>query len=376
MTNKFQETHPRRRRKFLVYLALALATALALVVFSHQIDSLTEQVVTFFYNASPDSWAGQIFNSVASPAPNVPAEDYVIKALRLFSRAERAILIAGMLFFLAYFGLLISNTTLPTFLRDTWKQRHRLGGYITGRAKSLRNSLRSGSLKAWFAEIFRALRNPYVILAGVALGLATAVRAIGPLAGVIVLFYLFVQVRSRAWTTAIAYFLVAGIVTYLAWPHLWGAPIQRYLEGLGIISNFANYPGQVLFNGHFYGASDLPRLYLPILLSIQFTEPLLLGIYVGLGILGWQLLRGRLRTDLLLYVGLGFAFPLLGLILLNSPLYHNFRQALFLIPAMFILAAFSLELVFSKMTQSWARVVVDCSHGLSRHLLQCKTVSL
>ena len=75
-------------------------------------------------------------------------------------------------------------------------------------------------------------------------------------------------------------------------------------------------------------------------------------------ILIWRILQEQLRTDLLLYIGLGFVFPLLGQILLNSPLYHNFRQALFLTPAMFMLAAMTLELVFSKLTQDWIRVLL------------------
>ncbi len=188
--------------------------------------------------------------------------------------------------------------------------------------------------------------------------MATAVRAIAPWAGVIIFLYLFAKVRSRAWAIAIAYFIVTGIVTYVAWPRLWGAPIQRYLEGLGIISNFPYYPGRVLFNGHLYGATELPHSYLPVLMNIQFTEPLILSVYIGLGILGWQLIRRRLRTDLLLYIGLGFAFPLFGLILLKAPLYNNFRQALFLAPALFMLAALALEQFFSKMAQSWARLLL------------------
>jgi hypothetical protein len=356
LTNKFWETEPQRRRKFLGYAALGLAAALALFVFSHQLNSLIEQVVTFFYNAKPASWAGRLFNSVTTDFSNISVEDYVIKALRLFRRAKRVILIAVAFFALAYFGLLMNNLTLLTFLRNTWKQRHRLGEIFVRLARFWHNSINLDSLKIWFAEIFRALRNPRVILMGVALGLATAVRAIAPWAGVIVFLHLFSKVRSRAWTTAIAYFLVAGIVTFLAWPRLWGAPIPRYLEGLGIISNFP-YPGRILFNGHLYGASDLPYSYLPVLLNIQFTEPLLLGIYLGLVILAWRLLHNRLRTDLLLYIGLGFAFPLFGLILLKSPLYNNFRQALFLIPAMFLLAAFALELVFSKIDRSWVRIL-------------------
>jgi 4-amino-4-deoxy-L-arabinose transferase-like glycosyltransferase len=364
LAHKFQKTNPRRRKKFLISLAFALSITFAFTIFSRQINALIEQVVVFFYTSTPDSWAGQIFNSAASPSPNVSAEDYVTKAIRLFLRFERIILITGLLFFLSYFILLIMDTTIPTFLGNTWKQRQKLGIWFGYVRTSLRRSLNISSLRNWFAEFFRALRNPYVILAGVALGLATAVRAIAPLAGVIVFLYLIAKVRSKAWTTGIAYILIAGIVTYLAWPRLWDAVIPRYLEGLGVISNFPHSPGRVLFNGTLYGAGDLPLLYLPTLLTIQFTEPLILGAYIGLGILVWRILRSRLQTDLLLHIGLGFAFPLFGLMLLNTTLYHNFRQALFMIPPLFMLAAFTLELVFSRIARNWARVLLIAAIAL------------
>lgn len=357
LASGFRGSDPQRRRRFIIYLTLALAVMLVLLVFSSQINSWIERVVVFFYTASPDSWAGVIFSSVASRASSITEKDYVTKTLRLFHRIERGTLIASVLFFLAYFGLLTGNTTLPGFLRRIW-QRDRLGKAITDLTGSLQNSLRSSSLKIWFAEIFRALRIPRLVLAGVVLGLAIAVRAISPWVGLIVFLALFAKAHSKAWTMTIAYFLVAGIVTYLAWPRLWNAPILRYLEGLGIISNFSHYAGRVLFNGHFYGISDLPYSYLPVLLNIQFTEPLLLCTYIGFGVLSWQLLRSRVRTDLLLYIGLGFVLPLAGLILLNVSLYHNLRQVLFLIPAMFMLAAFALDLAFSKLTRSWTRILL------------------
>jgi hypothetical protein len=364
LAHQFQKTDPQRRKKFLKSLALVLVIVLVLTVFSRQIHALIEQVVIFFYTAAPDSWAGRLFNSVASPSPNVSEADYVTKAVRLFQRVERIGLITGLLFFLAYFGLLINDTTLPSFLRNTWKQRHQLGRWAGDVGTLLKRSLKISSLKIWVTEFFQSLRSPPIILAGVALGLATAVRAIAPFAGVIVFLYLFAKVRSKAWTTAIAYFLVAGIVTYLAWPRLWDAPIQRYLEGLGIISNFPHFPGQVLFNGRFYGPSDLPSSYLPVLLNFQFTEPFVLCMYIGLGVLVWRILRDRIRTDLLLYVGLAFVFPLFMLMTLNSPLYHNFRQVLFLIPAMFMLAAPALDLLFRKVTQRWARVLLIAALAL------------
>jgi len=358
LAKKLQETDAQLRRKFLIIVGITLAIALALFIFSRQLNFLIEQIVTFFYAAKPDSWAGRIFDTVTSHASGISEEDYATKAVRLFRRIKRIILVGSLLFSLAYFCLLISHTTLRSFLHNLWNQRKKLWAHITNLTRSIQRSLNVNAVKLWFIETFQALRNPRVILAGVALGLATAVRAIAPWVGVIVFLYLFAKVRSRAWTIAIAYFLIAGFVTYLAWPHLWGAPIQRYLEGLGILANFPNYPGRVLFNGHLYGSSALPRSYLPVLLNIQFTEPFLLSFYLGLGIFVWQLLRGRLRADLLLYITLGFAFPLFGLILLNSPLYNNFRQALFLVPAMFMLAALAIEQVFSKIAQNWTTVLL------------------
>ena len=277
VTQKFQAVDRQGKRRFLISIALALGISLGLFLFSRPINALIEQMVASFYHARPDSWAGQIFASVASSSTNISAEDYAVKAVRLLRRLKRVLLVASLLFSLTYFALLINRTSLSIVLRRLWTQRFILKAHFLGRLSSLRASPASNSLKTWFTELRRALLTPQLILAGVALGVATGVRAIAPWAGVIVLLYLFTKVRSRVWTTAIAYFLITGIVTYVAWPRLWGAPIQRYLEGLGILTNFPNYPGRVLFDGQLYNSSDLPRSYLPVLLNIQFTESFLLA---------------------------------------------------------------------------------------------------
>src|SRR4029078_11211335 len=114
LINKFKETEPPRRRKFILYFTVTLTILISLFIFSHQINSLIEQIVTFFYAAKPDSWAGQIFNAIGSHTSHISVGDYVIKAVRLFRRLKRYLLTASGLFFLAYFTLLIKNTTLPT----------------------------------------------------------------------------------------------------------------------------------------------------------------------------------------------------------------------------------------------------------------------
>lgn len=352
---KLREAEPVKRRRFFILLILALALALFLTVFSGVVDAWVGQTAKFFYHAAPDSWAGRIFSLIAANASQLAARDYASKAQRLFQKAERFAFVGGLLLFLAYFGL-----TFPAAFRTAWEQRRRLAtlgptlGLWVGK---IRSSFNLRSLRAGLAAIWQSLRQPRLLVAGVVLGLATSVRAVAPWAGVITFLYLLSRVRSRAWATGIAYFLVAGLVGYLTWPRLWGAPLQRYWAGIHTISNFVDAQ-HVLFNGQVYPATGLPASYVFTLLNIQFTEPLLALAYIGLGILAWQLLRGRVRTDQLLYVGLAFAAPLIGWSVVRSPLYDNLRQVLFIFPAMFMLAALTLEWIFGKLTQRWLRLLL------------------
>jgi hypothetical protein len=119
----------------------------------------------------------------------------------------------------------------------------------------------------------------------------------------------------------------------------------------------SNFPwgGTTLFDGKLFTASNLPMNYLPVLLNLQFTEPFIVLWYLGIGFFIWQLLRKEIRVDLILYIGLGFLFPMIGMIILSPPLYENFRQLLFLLPAMFLFSAFTLEFLFAKIQQHWLR---------------------
>lgn len=355
---RFQDTDSQRRKKFLLYLAIAVTILFTGTIFSNQIDFLVSEIVRFFHSAQSETWAGQMFNRFASNAANLPLDNYVAKALRVLERVKLAVLLAGTIFFLMYFGLLINQTNIQGLLKKMWSRREAPQQSLKTLVAAARKSLRIHSVRVWLRKFLHVLWDPRLILAGVILGLATAVRPLGPLAGVIVVVYLFAKRVPNKWTISLAYFSVAAIVTYMAWPYLWPSPILKYLESLGLVSNFSQFSGQVLFNGQFYGIRDLPYSYLPILLNIQFTETLVLAFYIGAVVLGTLLLHERVRADLIMYLGLGFALPLVALILLNSPLYHNFRQVLFLIPPIFITSAFALELVFRKVDTQWIRVVL------------------
>ncbi len=355
---KLQNTDRSRRRRFFLLLGTALVVAFALLLFSGLINNWVGQTARSFYRAAPDSWQGRVFSVFATHAAGLTAKDYMSKAQSIFQQAEGIVGLAALLFFLVYFGV-----TFPAVWHSVWAEIGKLPATRAEFAARLRSTLNPHSLKSFLAAVWVNLRQPRVLIAGVVLGLATSVRAVAPWAGVIACLYLLSKARPKAWATGVAYFLIAGIVGYLTWPRLWGAPLQRYWAGIHTISNFVDAQ-HVLFNGHVYPATGLPGSYIFTLLNIQLTETFLACAYIGIAILAWQLLRNRVHTDLLLYVLLGFAAPIIGWQVTRSPLYDNLRQLLFLMPAMFVLAAFTLEWLFQMLTRSWVRVLLIAAIAL------------
>ena len=125
----------------------------------------------------------------------------------------------------------------------------------------------------------------------------------------------------------------------------------------------ANFPweGTVLFNGIEFSSARLPRSYLPALLSLQFTEPTL--ILFGFGLIGMVVLfvkKPSHRPLLCLVLG-WIILPLLWVIIFQPVMYDNFRQFLFLIPALFIFVGIGLETVRRENSK---QVIGHVAHGI------------
>jgi hypothetical protein len=133
---------------------------------------------------------------------------------------------------------------------------------------------------------------------------------------------------------------------FLTWPFLWQDPIDHWMDSLVLMVKFP-WPGRVLFNEHFYDPDKLPLAYLPTLLNIQLTEPLLILIYLGLILLIISIYRKRLKLDLFLVLVVGAILPLTVLVLSHATMYDNFRQILFLLPPFILLAGLALDWIFS-----------------------------
>jgi hypothetical protein len=195
----------------------------------------------------------------------------------------------------------------------------------------------------------------WAILAGLVLGLSTSFRILAPYAAILVAYYAIRNNGKKSIPFLIIYTITAILATYLTWPYLWADPIHRFLESLRVMSAFP-FDQTVLFRGELYPAADLPLSYIPTLLRLQLTEPLLILFAFGL-IISINHFVNKDRSTLVLFI-FWCLLPITGIIVSGNTLYDNFRQLFFLLPPLFILAGLTLDYLFRKITAITARLFI------------------
>lgn len=202
-------------------------------------------------------------------------------------------------------------------------------------------------------RLIKVLVNPRVILAGSLVGVATATRILGPAAAGIVLLYLGSRLKKKSVLPALAYSGWALLAAFISWPYLWSTKLNGFIDSWKVMSRFS-WNGKILFNGLVYNAKELPRSFLPAMMAIQFTEPLLLLLLVGIGVGAYKVYRRKkIRVELAL-IYLWFLIPFTLTILIKPTMYDNFRQFFFIIPPLFIIAGIGLEFIFTKINH-WGK---------------------
>ena len=206
-----------------------------------------------------------------------------------------------------------------------------------------------------FPEVFK-LFSWNILLAGIALGLTTSIRILGPLVGFLVVIYAWQKTGKKSWPMLFVYAGIALAMMLATWPYLWPNPVARLIESWHVMSQYP-WTGQVLFNGQYYRSFDLPRSYLPVLLAIQITEPIWPLFFLSLALL-WK------KKYLLIATILWFVLPLAALIISRSPLYDNFRQVIFVLPPVFFVCGLGVDWLFRRLHQPIVRGLIVAALAL------------
>ena len=153
------------------------------------------------------------------------------------------------------------------------------------------------------------------------------------------LFHLHMR-KAQAVGGVVLYWFVAALVTYFSWPNLWGDALRRFWQRLIVSADFESHI--LLFEEIHRSSTDLPWYFLPKLLALQLTEPVLLLGLLGLtlaGLAAWQ--KKVSRPDLAVLLA-WFFLPCGAQVILRTPIYGNFRHLLFALPPLFLLSGYGL----------------------------------
>ncbi|HEX6303060.1 MAG TPA: hypothetical protein VFZ76_02655 [Anaerolineales bacterium] len=273
------------------------------------------------YNAETPTLLNLAFARLAENMQTLPAENYVNKAFTMYTR-----FISFFVIVTVTLNVVVVLRLFPSTAMYVWSKR----------------------IRPYFGLIGNYMTSKHVILAGIFLGLSASIRVLGPASGFLIAAFWLIKTKRKAIPGIIAYFLIATVVTYIAWPYLWGAPLSNFLQSFLTASDFG-WSGKVLFQGVDHGAPNLPRSYLPVLLGLQFTETAWVIFAIGLITISLRLIKNQIDKGLAFLAAAWLFLPVLGVVMLRPIMYDNFRHFLFIVPPIFIIACVGIEVLTEKL---------------------------
>ena len=192
----------------------------------------------------------------------------------------------------------------------------------------------------------------HVLITGFFIGLATNMRITGPLTGIMILGYAFLNKNFRAAAWLVPTAIVSLLITYITWPYIWETPIATFTE---VVRTMIDYPvtPKVLFLGQIYESNELPRRYLPVLLAITQTEPVWPLFFGGSIIALIRLIKKQLEWRSLTIIAFWFVFMLTYVVVSRPATYDGYRHFLFIIPPVFIIGGFVLDELYALIKQKF-----------------------
>ncbi len=150
---------------------------------------------------------------------------------------------------------------------------------------------------------------------------------------------------------SVIFTVVSAVTIYAFFPFLWPDPLTRFIEVFRVMSAFPDVK-LTFFMGNYEETSNLPRIYIPLLLHITMPLLTILFIYAGLFFGAWGFIKKRLTDNesyLLIITILAVLVPASVVIVQKSPLYDSVRHFLFTFYPLTILAAFGMESILKRL---------------------------
>ena len=308
-------------RTALTIFAVLIAMLVLIAILKPILVEIFPRIITTAYSDAQSIW-GVLLRRSATNLGSTPLDAYVNKGITNLVRLLNATSTLLFLGLLAY-SIVVFRKGYKQFPQDI-------------------------QTKSVLHTIALHFKNPILITASLMAGFAISTRIVAIFAGGIVILYLLFTYRIKSLIPVSIYAFLAAFAAYISWPIFWRYGLAAIQKSLSLFSDFDPYIGYIHFDGEIYRETEIPRNYLPKLLSLQFTEPLVVLCILGFVIWIGSLLINRQwsgqQTKLLL-VSLWFTLPFAYVIIANPIMYNNFRQFIFVTPPFFVFAAYAVQFI-------------------------------
>ena len=308
------------KRRFFSTLSIIIIAILVLFVSQNLVRNGIENLIQDIYTNASHSFLNTIFDRIAQNKDEIPVSNYVQKTWDLYSLIRRYLTISFIVIWISAISI-----GLPETRKYLWHQR----------------------ISPFIVAVWNKIRQPDVIVAGIFLGLTCSIRTLGPAAGGLISLYFIARYKKDSFPLLVAYWFISALVTYITWPALWDNPLESFLGSLLVASDFP-WDGKVLFGGVTYSIGTHPRIYLPVLLSLQFTATALFTIAFGFVLTITKTIKSELDKMKVAILFLWFFVPVALVVIFEPNIYDNFRHFLFITPPLFIFAAIGLQSAFNS----------------------------
>ncbi len=190
-------------------------------------------------------------------------------------------------------------------------------------------------------------RISFFIIPGLFLGLIVSIRIVGLSMGALFSVYFLYKARGKAVIPLIFYWSFAAFITFATWPYLWDSTISRFFESINQVGSYTSH--HTLFQGEFHLSTNMPFYYLPFLIVIQLTEPVILLLIIGIPLCVKKVRSNDVDLGEILLLAGWFIIPILTEIILRIPIYDNFRQFLFILPPLFLFSGFGVSFLLERL---------------------------
>jgi hypothetical protein len=314
--------------------------AIALAVFGESWRGALGDLVRQAYTATPDTGLGRAFAWLASSRGLLPVDFYLGRVYLAYRWANALVGLIALIL-----GAVLLAHRYPV---ETERLRRWIAEVLAPFP-----SLPAITLPA--APITKA--TSVVILPGILLGMLTAVRILGPLAGALVVAAFLLQHKRRSWLPIGFYLGVAGLTALACWPYLWPEPAARFA---GVLRHMADNPKllPVLYAGTIYASNDLPVGYMPRLLALTLTEPVWPLAIGGLVVSCVRFVRRQIEWRTWVTIVLWLLAPMIYVLTRQPAMYDGYRHFLFVLPPIFIAGGLALDALWSRMRSPIGRVAL------------------